>query len=207
MLPDPDRADADDAVVQRFRPTSGLITGVLGLFTAAAVLAAALVGFDRGTALGVAILAVLGAVVVWAAMLRPALWVTRRDLVMRGMFHTDRIPLAAIEKVVVTQVLAVWAGDRRHVSPVIGYTARQNVRARFMGRGVTDQAERVTETHQEFVQSRLDHLAAEAAQDAGVRRRSPEQRALAAGVRRTWAWPEIGAVVALVVAFVVWLAG
>jgi hypothetical protein len=197
--------DSDDAVVQRFRPTSGLITGVLGLLTAAAVLVAAAVGFNTGTPLGVAIVALLGAVVVWAAMLRPVLWVTGRDLVMRGMFHTDRIPLAAIEKVVVTQVLAVWAGGQRYVSPAVGYTVRQTVRAKMKGRGVTDQAERVTDTHQEYVQSRIDHLALEAAQRAGVRRRSPEQQALAADVRRTWAWPEIVAAAVLVLAFLVWL--
>lgn len=197
--------DADDAVVQRFRPTSGLLTGVLGLITAAVVLVFVVVDFDEGAPLGIAIIAVLGAVIVYAAMLRPVLWVTGSDLVMRGMFRTDRIPLAAIEKVVVTQVLAVWAGGHRYVSPAIGYTVRQTVRARMKGRGVTDQGERVTDTHQEYVQARIDHLALEAAQRAGVRRRSPEQQALAAGVRRTWAWPEIAVAAALVVAFVVWL--
>lgn len=203
MTYDPD--GPGDAVVQRFRPTSGLITGVLGLLTAAAVLVAAVLEFDRGTPLGVAIVALLGALLVWAAMLRPALWVTGRDLVMRGMFHTDRIPLAAIEQISVTQVFAVWAGGQRYVSPVVGYTVRQSVRSRFKGRGVTDQGERVTDTHQEFVLARIEHLAQEAAQQAGVRRRSPEQRALAAGVRRTWAWPEIAAAAVLAAAFVVWL--
>ena len=61
---------------------------------------------------------------------RPAVWVTRDALVLRGMFHTDRVPLAAIDKVVVTQVLAVSAGGRRFVSPAIGYSIRQTVKSR-----------------------------------------------------------------------------
>ena len=42
------------------------------------VLILAVLGWDTGTPLGVAIVAVLGAVLVWAAMLRPALWMTSR---------------------------------------------------------------------------------------------------------------------------------
>jgi hypothetical protein len=92
----------DDAVVERFPPTSGRVSGILGLVTAGIVLVLAVSAWDTGTALGVAIVAVLGAVLVWGALLRPALWATGRDLVMRGMFHTDRVPLAAIDRVVVT---------------------------------------------------------------------------------------------------------
>ena len=195
--------DQDD-VVQRFRSTSGLISGVLGLGTAAFVLVVALLGFDRGTPLGLAIVALLGAVLVWSAMLRPTLWVTRRDLVMRNMFHTDRIPLAAIEKVMVTQVLTVWAGGRRYQSPAVGYTVRQVVRARFNRTGVTDPG-RVTDRPQDYIQTRIEFLAKDAAELAGVRRGSPEQQALAAGVHRSWAWLELVAAIMLAVAFVVWL--
>ena len=90
----------------------------------------AVVARSTGTALGIAILAVLGALLSWMVLLRPALWRTSGDLVMRNMTSTDRIPLAAIDTVVVTQVLAVFAGGKRYVSPAVGYTVRQTVRSR-----------------------------------------------------------------------------
>jgi hypothetical protein len=39
----------------------------------------------------------------------------------------------------------------------------------------------------------------------GIRKGAPEQQALAADVRRTWAVPELVAVAVAVLAFVVWL--
>ncbi|MDF1603887.1 hypothetical protein [Nocardioides sp. YIM 152315] len=210
----------DDAVVERFQPTSGRISGVLGLIVAGVVIVLALAAWDAGTALGVAIVAVLGAVLVWAALLRPALWVTRRDLVMRGMFHTDRVPLAAIDRVRVTQVLTVVVGERRMVSPVVGYSLRQLTKARIQTRGGIEQphlepleakdpqsgAPLESAVHQAFVESRIDHLARTARDQSGIRPGSPEQHALAHDVRRTWALPELAAAGLFVVAFVVWLA-
>ncbi|MBB3041599.1 hypothetical protein [Nocardioides soli] len=208
-----------DRVVERFQPTSGRFSGILGLVTAGVVLVLAVIGRDSGTALGVAIVAVLGAVLVWAALLRPALWVTERDLVMRGMFHTDRVPLAAIDRVQVRQVLTVTVGERALVSPVVGYSLRHLTKNRVQPRGGIEQprldaleprdpvsdAPLESSVHQAFVESRIAHLAKSARERAGLRQGSPELQVLAAHVRRTWAWPEIGASVALVVAFVVWL--
>ena len=65
-------------------------------------------------------------VVVWCAMLRPRLWVTTSDVVMRNMFSTVRVPLAAIEQITVRQVVAVRAGDKRYVSPAVGKSWRQS---------------------------------------------------------------------------------
>ena len=194
-----------DAVVERFQPTSGRLSGILGLVTAAVVLVLAVGAWDPGRPLGVAIIAVLGALLVWAALLRPALWITSRDLVLRSMFHTDRIPLAAIDKVVVTQVLAATAGGKRYVSPTIGYTARQTVKARVQARGATAGTPNPLTSHQAFVEERLNHLARDSRDRLGVTQGSPEQQALAADVRRTYAWPELVAVVVCVVAFVAWL--
>jgi hypothetical protein len=189
-----------DAVVERFQPTSGRFTGILGLVTAAVILVLALVAGDTGRPLGVAIGAVFGALLSWAALLRPALWATRRDLVLRSMFHSVLVPLAAIDKVVVTQVLAVTAGGRRYVSPTIGFTARQTVKGRFGG-----QVGSSLDTHQLFVEERIRHLAQTSRDLLGIKQGSPEQAALAADVRRTYAWPEIAGVAVCVLAFVAWL--
>jgi hypothetical protein len=208
----------DDAVVERFPPTSGRVSGILGLVTAGIVLVLAVSAWDTGTALGVAIVAVLGAVLVWVALLRPALWATGRDLVMRGMFHTDRVPLAAIDRVVVTQVLTVTVGERKLVSPAVGYSLRQMTKGRMRARAGIEQphlesletadpqsaAPLESRVQQAFVESRIVHLARSARDRSGIRPGSPEQEALAHDVRRTWAWPELAAVALLVVAFLLW---
>jgi hypothetical protein len=192
-------------VVERFTPTSGRFTGVVGLITAGVIVIIAVRDWDAGMPLGVGILTVLGAVLVWAAMLRPALWVTSRDLVLRGMFSTRRVPLAAIDTVVVTQVTTVKVGDQRYVSPVIGYTVRQTMKSRAGGTSPDSAASGPTREHQAFVEARIDHLAQDARDRQGIRKASPEQQALRTGVRRSWAWPEIGGCVLLALAFVVWL--
>jgi hypothetical protein len=204
-----------DVVVERFPPTSGRITGVIGLVTAAAVLVTALVARSAGTALGIAIAAALGGVLVWAALLRPSVAVTAHDLVLRSMFHTDRIPLAAIDRVVITQVLAVSAGGKRYVSPAIGHSVRQVARARRRPGGLEQQSLDELEgravagagrgAHQAYVEDRIAHLAQDSRDRLGVRKGSSEQSDLAAGVRRTWAWPEIVSAGVLTLALVVWL--
>ena len=195
-----------DAVVERFQSTSSPFGGILGLGTAAAILALAVAARSTGTALGIGILAVLGALLSWMVLLRPALWRTSSDLVMRNMLRTDRIPLAAIDKVVVTQVLAVFAGDKRYVSPAVGYTVRQTVRARSRPTGEPTGNEGATHSHQDFVEVRLNHLAQDSRERLGIRKGSPEQQALLADVRRSWAWPELVGIAACVLAFATWLA-
>lgn len=196
----------DEAVVERFAPTSGRISGIVGLATAGVILVLALIAGETGTPLGVAIVAVLAGLLIWAALLRPALWVTSRDLVLRGMFSTQRVPLAAIDSVVVTQVLVAKAGEHRYVSPVIGYTVRQTIKSKARdGRGPTSSAPSATNDHQAFVEARIAFLAQDARDRLGIRKGSPEQQALAADVRRSWAWPELGGCGALVLAFLVWL--
>ena len=198
----------DDAVVERFPPTSGRISGVLGLVLVAVFLVLSVLAWDTGAPLGVAILSVLGAVLIWAVLLRPAVWVTRRDLVLRSIFTTVRIPLVAVDDVVATQVLLVRIGQRRYTSPAIGYTTRANTKRRLRARSAkTAEVKRAEETAvpQAFVESRLRHLAQEARDLGGVRQGSPEQAAAAADVRREWAWPELAAVALLAAAFLVWL--
>ncbi len=203
--------ESDDdgrGVVERFQPTSGRVSGIVGLVVGGAILLLGVHGMTQGdyrVPVLVVLATLLGLVLVWAALLRPALWATEHDLVMRNMFHTDHIPLAAIEKVVVTQVLAVSAGDRRLVSPVVGFSARQNVRERFRAGGLEHQQldamagraeRRRSGQHQRLVEQRITQLA----DDARLRRDDTS-----AGVRREWAWPTIAASVALTLAIVVWL--
>jgi hypothetical protein len=129
-------------------------------------------------------------------MLRPGMWATERNLVMRSMYHTDTIPLSAIDRVAVGQVTAVSVGEKRYVSPVVGYTARQTIKQRVAARNPSARTASSLDTYQVFVEERIAHLAKE----AKTRSDGP-----GGTVRRTYAWPEIAGSVVLVVAFLVWL--
>jgi len=196
---DTDRpGETRDAVAERFPSTSSRITGLICLGTAAIVLVLAILPLDPGTPLGVAIGACFAALVTWVVALRPAVRVTERDLLLRNMLVTIRIPLVMIEKVVITQVLAVSAGGRRYVSPAIGYSLRQTVRSRSPRRAEESEAT-VVDSVQAFVEERIRYHVREARE-----RRARETDPPAVDVRRSSAWLEIAGLVGLAVAFLVW---
>jgi hypothetical protein len=195
-MPDPAAPRQKPAKVQRFHATNGRVSGYIGLACAAVVLALAIAARDTGMALGVAILALLGGLLVWVIVLRPAVWTTERHLVMRNMFHTDTIPLRTVERVVVGQVLAVFAAGRRFVSAAIGYSTRQTIKNRTEARSGKGAPRTALDTYQVFVEERLMHLAQEDRERHADGETAP---------RRALAWPEIAGVAVLVAAFVVWL--
>lgn len=203
--PNPSSDSVEEEVVERFRPTSGRITAALGLVLAGAVVVVGLVELDRGFPEWLIAVAVLGAVLTWASMLRPALWATREQLVMRNMLDTVHIPLAGIESWTVRQVLVVLADDRRFVSTVLGRSWRRvalgNRRAKRQedGRQVTELP------YVDWAEQRLAQLVDDARAAAGVRVGTREQIALGAGVRREPAWLPIGLVAAALLAVVVTL--
>lgn len=191
--------------VESFRPTSGRITGVLGLVLVALVVVLGLVYRTRGFPLPVVTAALVMGVLVWAAMLRPRVWATEEDLVLRNMMHTAWIPLAAIEQVAVRQVLAVSVGEKRYVSPAVGKSSRQTLKSNraptTAGAGETS-TRAVTASYPEFVKERIVALAEAARAQHGVAMLSEEQLALGAGVRRRWAWPEVAGLVVATLLFV-----
>jgi hypothetical protein len=186
-----------EEAVERFRPTSGRLLGVVGLVLVAALVLAGIFDNDGGLPVTMIAGAVGFGALVWSAMLRPGVWVTESDLVLRNMLDTVRIPLAAIESVAVRQVLAVGAGDSRYVSPAIGHTWRQTFKST---RGAAPKT--ATESYPVFVEERITQLAEDARARLGVTRYSDEQVALASGVRREPAWPEIAVLAVAVVVFV-----
>jgi hypothetical protein len=192
--------------VEKFHPTSGRVTAVLVLLLAGVVV---VVGVADPGSVSVAVVAgaVLAAVLAWASMLRPALWVAGEQLVMRNMLETVHVPLAAIEQLAVRQVLAVRAGDKRYVSTVVGRPWRKAVRTRRPGRAAaqSEPAEDASPgalSYADFVEERLHLLMEQARTRAGVRALSDEQVALAAGVRREPALLPIGLALVAFVMFV-----
>ena len=192
--------------VEKFRPTSGRVTGIIALLLAIAVAGIGVVDRGRGFPSPVVAGAVLGGVLAWASMLRPALWLTSTDLVMRNMLETVHLPLAAIEEMAVRQVLAVSAGDRRYVSTALGRSWRKTLTSSAPGGAAPDGTRPVTDLpYVDFVEQRLRQRVDDARDAAGVRRGSEEQLALADGVRREPAWLPIGLIGAAAVALVVTL--
>jgi hypothetical protein len=181
--------------VVRFHPTSGRIIGVLGVVLGVLLAVPAVVWHSDGFPAWLGGFGVAFVVLSWTAVLRPAVWLMSRTLVMRNMVDVVEIPLAAIQEVSVRQVLAVTTDEGRHVSPAIGRSRLQVLRDTKPGR--------ITESYPYFVEERIRSAADDARSSSGVGRYSEEQAALAAEVRRDWAWPEI---VALAVAGVVLVA-
>lgn len=239
-MSDPKSPGTSDGPVERFHATSGHVMGGLGLILAASAVVVGFVDLNQSYGLSLVFGAVAFGVLVWAALLRPRVWATREDLVMRNMLHTAWIPLAAIETVAVRQVLAVTAGERRFVSPAIGRTLRQTVkgpRTQDHGMGLHPglavlgqpgssssgsgdaggsapgrsgprhggkaTARTASTEYPQYVEERIVQLADAACAERGVRRFSDEQAALATGVRRAWAWPEIAVLGAFGLAFLV----
>lgn len=237
-MSDPNSPGTVEKPVERFHATSGHVMGILGLILAASMVVVGIMDIHHGYALSLIFGAAAFGVLVWAALLRPHVWATAEDLVMRNMLHTVWIPLVAIETVVVRQVLSVTAGERRFVSPAIGRTLRETVKGSgtqehgmrvhpglsVLGQGSTSQggghdeggldryrsrrggkgtARTASASYPTYVEERIVQLADQACVKHGVRRFSDEQAALAARVRRAWAWPEIAGLTAFVAAFLV----
>ena len=104
-MSDPNSPGTVEKPVERFHATSGHVMGILGLILAASMVVVGIMDIHHGYALSLIFGAAAFGVLVWAALLRPHVWATAEDLVMRNMLHTVWIPLVAIETVVVRQVL------------------------------------------------------------------------------------------------------
>jgi len=180
-----------EEVVETFRPTSGRLMGYLAIALAVVLLVAAAWPGDQGFAPYVVWGLLFAGVLAWASMLRPGLWATASDLVLRNMVTTTHVPLASIDDVVVRQVLAVRAGDKRYVSPVIGRRLRELRPMRQEKEGTTP----ATMPYPLFVEDRIHHLCERARGREGIDMHSDEQFARAAGVRQEWAYLELVALV------------
>jgi hypothetical protein len=163
--------------------------------------------------------AVLVGVLSWAALLRPRVSADTETLYLRNMLETVEVPLAAVDELVVRQMLAVRVGERRYVSPAVGRKLRTMVKspkpapligpdvpetmADAVGPATPSTRPATVVDYADHVEDTLRRLTEEARQRRGIGRYSDESLALAAGVRRRPAWPEIAAIGALVLALVV----
>jgi hypothetical protein len=146
-------------------------------------------------------------VVVYVAQVRPAVLMGESELVLRNMLQSVHLPWAAVEQVRIQQFLSVSAGGRDYSCAAVGRTRRQIRRDGPSGVPLPSPGADGTFSYGRLVESRIVDRAKEARSRRGVAAESPEQAAIADGVRVVRAWPEIVvlalAVVALVVAILV----
>jgi len=209
------------AEIERFRPTNGRVMGALGLLTSAFV-AVVLVIYEPPEVSVPGVLACLFlAVLVWLAMLRPDVAATQSDLHLRTLFESVQIPLASVDTVVVRRYLLVRSGGRKYICPAISRPLRKTVRAEMnwggqsvMAPGVpaerlgdlgTEVKEAPEVGYADFVEQRIAALAANDRAQRGIEARSEEEYELGSHVVRRTAWPELGVLAALAIAFVVTL--
>ncbi len=194
---------AEAGEVERFPATGGRVIGIMTLLVSGGLVILAIAERDESWSLSLALGALALGSTAWASMLRPALAIDDDLLVMRNMIDTVHVPLAAIEQIVVRQVLAVFAGEKRYVSPVVGKTRRKLRRAEKGS--ASEQPKRGEVAYPDFVEDRIRRRANEARSARGIANLSDEQLALAADVRREWSWPVIALIAAPTLLFVVTL--
>lgn len=190
-----------DEQVERFTVWSSKIVGVIGLVAVAVIVLLGVTG--AGGDYHPAVYAVCGliGVVIWVVIIRPEVAIAGDRLVLRNPLNKVGIPLAAIEQIAVRRWVAVRVGDRTLTNAGISRSRRQGAR--------DDQRKDVTGieiaalSYGAIVERRIQRQAEEARDRQGIKLHSDEQLALAADVRKTWAWPEIAALAVLSVAVVV----
>lgn len=192
---------------ETFRPTNGRVMGVIGL---AAVLGFLVIGLSERMPLWYfGLLACVG-VLIWASILRPGVRIAGDRLVLRSMFTSVGVPLAAITQVAVGRVMVVRAGARRFVSPAINRPLRQLMRGSGAGRsgGLIGAAEALAPppaiSYPDYVETTISTSAANHRARLGIIDRSDEQEALARDVHRELALPEL---IAMAVAVLLLLVG
>jgi hypothetical protein len=208
-----DGTDQSDATVEKFAPNGGTVIAVIGAVVAAGFVTAWVVDMDE-VPLWVPGVALFGAVVVYLSTVRPRVRVEGRELVLRNMLSTVRLPLAAVEEVAVQQVMAVRAGGKRYVCAGVGRTLRQAMKgsamqkAREQAGGLRGEIAKASVrepgmNYADFVEIRVQELVNEDRMRRGIARFSPEADELAGQVRRRWDWPELALLAATAAFFVV----
>jgi hypothetical protein len=203
---------AEPSEERRYKPTSGLLTGWLGVGLAVAVLVAVLLDDHTARGTRVGFLAAVCGVLVWCFMLRPRLVIGSTEVELRNPFTSWHVPLASIRRVAVRAVTRVHTADRRYDGVAVGRPVRSLMRARpqrqqsigvpgLGGRRMNENADAAripkgqldADMVADLVVEQLLTLA-DRAREAG---QQPEQP------RRTWAWVELTLLALLVVGLVV----
>ncbi|MFL6155781.1 MAG: hypothetical protein ACJ72D_06820 [Marmoricola sp.] len=203
---------ANASTEQRYGPTSGTLSGWAGLVLCALLVVAFSVSHFDAVSVRWILVVLAVAVLIWSMMLRPVIIVRGATVVLRNPFSSWLVPLAAIEVVAVRAVTRIEAGGQGYNAVAVGRRVRKMVGRESAGR-ITDlgssggrlstppepKTNRIDASTPERLADLMTDQILAAADDA---RRSGQQPG---PVERVWAWPELGALAALVTALVVLL--
>lgn len=201
--------------VERFHPTSGRVVGYLSVAVIAGLLLYVAVNVHSVTGLRLAAGLVFLGVLIWVTQLRPRAIAYPDTLLLQNSLRDATVPLALVDGVSVRRMLTVWVGEERYVCIGIGSSLRKLVKSKPRGPSSLlgwDRLEAYTEeatplrpdqtamSYATFVETRIAGLV-----DEAKRRTAPDIGTPGPAARRTWAWPELVALVVTGVAFVVTL--
>ncbi len=191
----------DLSSVERFPPTNGRITGTLGVLLGLVLVGTGVAG-RGGLNLSAVLAGLLVVALCWTSVLYPGLRVEHGAVVMRNMFRTIRLPLAAIEEARLIHVMLFRVGDHKYLSPVISQSRRQLHRrqtTRLRGEDFVDRPH-TDVLRAKDVETRINDLMDEAREHAGIRVGSDAQRELASEVEQTTNWWHVALVTLLALA-------
>ena len=191
--------------MERFKATSGLVVGSLGLAVVAFAIGYTLYAVRGAEALRIALALGFFGTLVWATQIRPRVTAYPDTLRLHNSVRDAFVPLAAIDRVNVRQTLNVWVGAKRYTCVGIGKPARALIRGRsrpkstmpLLGFGRVDDyshaadrphPEQTSTSYPDYVVMRIEDLAEQAKKDAGG--------ADPGKVRRRLAVPEVALLVA-----------
>ena len=184
-----------------FGPTTGVVTGWLGLAIVAAVVVLTLVEDRSVVGVRIVLGGLLCGLVLWCYLLRPRVVLAAEALELRNAFSTRVIPWLLVGAVVVRTVTRVYVGEKAYVGMAVGHTARSMMRAA--------RKERKTLVAEPHVSTRaVDQPLPSLIEDA-IRERARRAYDMAGPdadrgeVSRRWAVPELAGLVALAVALAV----
>jgi hypothetical protein len=203
---------ADPSEDRRYKPTSGLLAGWLGVGLATVVLVAVLLDDHTSRGTRVAFLAAVCGLLVWCFMLRPRLIIGSTEVELRNPFASWHVPLASVRRVAVRAVTRVHTDDRRYDGVAVGRPVRSLMRARPQRQqsiGVPGLGGRRMNENPDAARIPKGQLDADMVADLVVEQLlTLADRAREAGhqpepARRSWAWAELVLLALLVVGLVV----
>ena len=171
---------AKAAPVERFKPTTGIFAGWVGLLLVAVGVGYVVVAVHTATGIRVALGLAFFGVVIWVTQLRSRATAYPHTLLLKNSLVDTHVPLRLIDEVSASRTLNVWVGESRYVCIGIGRSLRSMLRGSDTAGPRLDQSATAYET---FVVNRIEELVERA---KGESEPVDDLR-----VRRSYAWPEI----------------
>ena len=201
---------AEDGEERRFHPTSGTAMGWIGVGLAAIAVVAVLYDGLSVSGARFALAAALFGLLVWCFMLRPRVVLGRTEVELRNALSSWHVPLASVRRVMVRAITRVSTDDAHFDGIAVGRPLRtltrrtpppprvglpglgQSAALAAGGEPAQPRGQLDVNAVADFMVERVLQ-AADRARESGHPPGTP---------RRTWAWIELGALVALAIGLV-----